>query len=96
MRLILSLINFISVATRWLCNKIFAHFNIVSSDVLWGLWIKRNNLVFNKVIWINIKQVWRLVYSLLRDWKKPFRELEGGKITQFMDHLLVKLNDPVV
>jgi hypothetical protein len=55
--------NFKSVAYRWLYNKRFMHFNVISSTILWGLWINRINLVFNKVTWINIKQVWRLVFS---------------------------------
>jgi hypothetical protein len=56
------------------------HFSVVTSTVLWGMWINKNNLVFNKLTWINIKQVWRLVLSFLRDWKRPFKELEGGRV----------------
>jgi hypothetical protein len=70
--------DFESIASKWLCNKEFLHFNLVFSAVLWRLWINRNNLVFNKVTWINIKQVWRLVLSFLRGWKVPFKDLEGG------------------
>jgi hypothetical protein len=44
-----------SFASKWLCNKKFLHFNLVSSAILWELWINRNNIVFNKVIWIIIK-----------------------------------------
>jgi hypothetical protein len=56
--------DFESIATKWLCNKKFLHFNLVSS-VGWTLWINRNNLVFNKTTWLNSKQVWRLALSLL-------------------------------
>jgi hypothetical protein len=71
--------NFESIATRWLCNKKFMHFNVVSSAVMWGLWLNRHNLVFNKTTWVNMKQVLRPVFFLLRDWKKPFKDLESGK-----------------
>jgi hypothetical protein len=87
--------NFESIASKWLCNKKFLHFNLVTSAFLWGLWINRNNLVFNKVTWINNKQVRRLVLSLLRDWKVPFKVLEGGKSGQFMDLLLAKRKTPL-
>jgi hypothetical protein len=80
--------NFESVASKWLCNKKFLHFNLVTSATLWGLWINRNNLVFNKTSWINIKQVWRLVLSFVKEWKGPFKELEGGRSSQFLDCLL--------
>jgi hypothetical protein len=87
--------NFESIASKWLCNKKFLHFNLVTSVALCGLWINRNNLVFNKNFWINIKQVWRLVLSFVKEWKVPFKELEGGKSSQFMDCLLVMLRSPL-
>jgi hypothetical protein len=62
---------------------------------LWGLWLNRNNLVFNKTTWINVKQVWRMVFFLLRDWKKPFKDLESGRNAQFMDLLLASLKAPL-
>jgi hypothetical protein len=83
--------NFESIASKWLCNKKFMHYNVASSAVLWGLWLNRNSLVFNKTTWINVKQVWRRVFFLLRDWKKPFKELDSGRNTQFMDLLLASL-----
>jgi hypothetical protein len=85
--------NFESITSKWLCNKKFLHFNLVTSATLWGLWINRNNLVFNKTSWINIKQVWRLVLSFVKEWKVPFKELEGGKRSQFLDCLLVLLGN---
>jgi hypothetical protein len=88
-------INFESIASKWLCNKKYMHFNVASSAVLWGLWLNRNNLVFNKTTWINVKQVWRMVFFLLRDWKNPFMDQENGKSTQFMDLLLANLKAPL-
>lgn len=38
-----------------------------------------------------MKQVWRLVLNYLRDWKVPFKELEGRKTGQFKDLMLQKL-----
>jgi hypothetical protein len=63
----ISVSNFESIASKWLCNKRFLHFNLVSSTTLWGLWINRNNRIFNKVTWINIKHVWRQVLSFQKD-----------------------------
>jgi hypothetical protein len=45
----IAITNFEFFASKWLCNKKFLHFNVVSYAVLWGLWINRINLVFNKV-----------------------------------------------
>jgi hypothetical protein len=65
--------------------------SIVTFAALSGLWINRNNLVFNKNSWINIKRVWLLVMSFVKEWKVPFKEIEGGKSGQFLDCLLVML-----
>jgi hypothetical protein len=32
-------LDFESVASRWLWNKRFMHFNVVLFAILWGLWI---------------------------------------------------------
>jgi hypothetical protein len=83
-----SINNFESIASKWLCNKKFLHFNLVTFAAI-------NNLIFNKTSWINIKQVWRLVLSFVKEWKVPFKELEGGKSGQFLDGLLVMLRSPL-
>jgi hypothetical protein len=31
--------NFVSIASKWLCNKKFMHLNVVSSAVLRGSWL---------------------------------------------------------
>jgi hypothetical protein len=92
--LIFPFLNFESVASKWLYNKRFIHINVVTFAAC-ELWINRNNPIFNKVIWINIKQVRSLMYCFLRDWKKPFKELDGGKVGLVMDRLLVKLIKPL-
>ena len=87
--------NFESVATRWLCNKRFLHFNVVSSAVLWGIWNNRNSIVFDRISRISMKQVWRLVLTYLRNWQKPFKELEQGKTMQFVERLVTSLKAPL-
>jgi hypothetical protein len=76
-------IDFESIASKWLCNKKFMNFNLILSAVLWTLWINRNNLVFNKTTWLNIKQVWRVGLSFLKDWNVRFKDLKGGKTGSF-------------
>jgi hypothetical protein len=51
----IAMTDFESIASKWICNKKFLHSNLVSSAVLWVLRINRNNLVFNKTTWLNIK-----------------------------------------
>jgi hypothetical protein len=37
--------------------------------------------VFNKTTSLNSKQEWRLALSFLKEWKVPFKDLEGEKQT---------------
>ena len=71
------------------------HLNIVTSAVLWAIWNTRNNIVFNRWTWINLKQVWRLTLSYLKLWMVPLQEMAGGKLVAFMELLLEKLKTPL-
>jgi hypothetical protein len=37
-----------SLASKWLCNKRFEQFNLVSFAVIWSIWNNKNHLVFNR------------------------------------------------
>ena len=73
----------------------FMHLNVVCAAILWSIWNNRNGLVFNRHTWMNIKQVWRRAHSYLKEWKVPFKELDGGKIGQFMDLLMELIRSPL-
>ena len=87
--------NFETIAAKWLCNKKFLQFIVVSSAILWGIWNNRNSLVFNQTSWINMKQVWRLIVGYLKIWQKPFKELEQGKAAHFLGLLVTRLKSPL-
>jgi hypothetical protein len=55
--------KYLDIASRWLCNKKFLQFNFISSDVLWRIWNSRNSLVFNRLTWLDLKHVWRVILS---------------------------------
>jgi hypothetical protein len=65
--------DFLSIASKWLCITRHLQFNFVSSAIIWSIWNNRNNIVFNKKTWLNMKQVWHLALSYLRSWKIPFK-----------------------
>ena len=88
-------VDFKSLASKWLCNTRYMHLNIVTSVVLWSIWNNRNNIVFNRCTWINMKQVWRLALSYLKLWMIPLKDQAGGKAEQFASLLLAKLRAPL-
>jgi hypothetical protein len=88
-------IDFLSIASRWLCNTRHLLFNFVSSAIIWSIWNNRNSIVFNRKTWLNMKQVWHLALSYLRSWKIPFKHQVWTKVDQFADLLTQKLRQPL-
>jgi hypothetical protein len=50
--------DFLSIASKWLCNTRYLQFNVVSSAILRSIWNNRNIIVFNRKTWLNMKQLW--------------------------------------
>jgi hypothetical protein len=56
--------NYISVASKWLSEEKSYTTNIISSAVMRGLWLTRNDFVFNNQVWsdvkMELKRIWKL------------------------------------
>jgi hypothetical protein len=87
--------KYLDIASRWLCNKKFLQFNFISSAVLWGIWNSRNSLVFNRLTWLNLKQVWSVILSYLRNWKVPFKDQVWKEVDLFMELLVRRIKAPL-
>lgn len=87
--------DFISLASKWLCNKKFLQLNVVTSAILWGIWNNRNSIVFNRKKWLNLKQVWHLILGYLRNWKIPFKDQDWALVDAYMAFLAKKLQAPL-
>jgi hypothetical protein len=48
--------DYISVASKWLHEKSYTT-NIISSAVMRGLWVTRNDFVFNNQVWSDVRMV---------------------------------------
>jgi hypothetical protein len=56
--------SYISVASKWLQKEIFDFVNIISTVVLRGIWLTRNDFVFNKHVWLDVKYILRRIWKL--------------------------------
>jgi hypothetical protein len=83
--------DYLSLASKWLCNKRFEVFNVVSYVVIWSIWNNRNPLVFNRKTWLSIKHVWRLILSYLMTSQMPFKNLEWEHVKSYNISLVKKL-----
>jgi hypothetical protein len=46
--------DYISVASRWIYKEKFYCVNIITTTVLRSLWLVRNDMVFNKQVWLDV------------------------------------------
>ena len=87
--------DFYSLASKWLCNRRYMQLNVVSSVVLWTVWNNRNNIVFNRKSLINLKQVWSLALTYLRNWKVPYKDSDWELVDSFAALLRRRLQSPL-
>jgi hypothetical protein len=62
---------------------------LISIAVLRGLWLIRNNIIFNKHGWTGVKAVLRRIYRLSMEWK-IIKEVKMGEMTRWL-HFLEQL-----
>jgi hypothetical protein len=86
--------DYVSVASKWLHDK-FNVANTISTAVLRGLWLTRNDFVFNKQDWSDVKLILRRVLKLLLEWKVIFKEAEMMEMTNWLSFLECQIHGPL-
>jgi hypothetical protein len=52
---------YLSVTSKWLQKEKFYNVNIISTVVLRGIWLIRNDFIFNKQVWSDVKLILRML-----------------------------------
>jgi hypothetical protein len=58
---------------KWLQKGKYYGVNIISFVVLRGLWLTRNDFIFNKHEWVSVKQILRRMVKLTMEWQVMFK-----------------------
>jgi hypothetical protein len=61
-------INFDVIAGLWKNDKHNAVANVVSAAVLWTIWLTRNDMCFNRSLWLGMQVFWRRLAFNLAQW----------------------------
>jgi hypothetical protein len=72
--------DYFSVASKWIHKNKCYDINIFTTTVLRGIWLTRNNFIFNKQSWLDVKVVLRRILSLILELMETYlqiRETEG-------------------
>lgn len=78
-----------SIASLWVAGKPLDHVNTICSAILWAIWKHRNNMIFNGVPWISVKQIWWMTLNFIRKWRLIFKELMLPQMEIFEERLLL-------
>jgi hypothetical protein len=66
--------DYFSVASKWIHKVKFCYANVISSAVLRAIWLMRNDMIFLKQDWRDVKDVIRKILRLSLEWKLLCRE----------------------
>jgi hypothetical protein len=56
--------DLLSVASKWVCTEKHYLTNVILSAMMRGAWLIRNDFVFNKQAWSDVKIIWKRIWSL--------------------------------
>jgi hypothetical protein len=76
--------DYISVASKWLSEEKSYITNIISSAMMRGLWLTRNDFVFNNQVWSNVKIVMRRIWKLSMEWAIIYKPSKMGEMKSWL------------
>jgi hypothetical protein len=75
-----------AVAHYWIADKRHAALNSICAAVLWSIRKLRNDLIFNGVTWLSLKQIWWIILRHIRKWGILFKESMMDLVGKFCQH----------
>jgi hypothetical protein len=84
----ISVTDFLSIASKWICNTRHLQFNIISSAVIWSIWNNRNSIVFNKKSLVKYETSVALDIVISEKLEDPVQRQsmdESGSVCRFVD-----------
>jgi hypothetical protein len=87
--------DLISVAEKWLHKEKFYVVNMISSAVMRGIWLVRNDFVFNQQDWLDVKMVLKKILRLSWGWKVLCKEVNLVKMMSWLSFLELQMKEPL-
>jgi hypothetical protein len=86
---------YISIASKWLHKDKFYGASIISIALLWDIWLNRNDFVFNKQVWSDVRIILRRIMTLTREWKVIFKEAKMEEMMGWSYFLEKQIRGPL-
>jgi hypothetical protein len=88
--------NYISVASKWLQKEKYYCVNIISTAVLRVFfWLIRNDSMFNKQVWSDVKCILRRILKLSLEWRCIYKESKTEEMMRWPSFLEQLIREPL-
>jgi hypothetical protein len=87
--------GYVSVASKWLCVEKFYVINVISTAVLRGLWLIRNDFVFNNQVWSDVKLILKRIWKLSMKWLIICKESKMTVMKRWLSFLELQIQEPM-
>jgi hypothetical protein len=88
--------DYMSIAAKWLQKEKYYVVNTITAVALRGIWLTRNDMIFQRQVWSDVKVVLRKMLWLSVEWKilcKKSREVEMMRWLSFLEW---KIKEPLL
>jgi hypothetical protein len=89
-------LDYISVAEKWLHIEKFYGVNMISTTILKGIWLTRNDFVLNNQVWSDVKLVLERVLRLSLEWKELYKALQMEEMMSPCSFLEMQIQKPLM
>jgi hypothetical protein len=83
------------VAAKWLSGEKAYITNIISSAVVRGLWLIKNEFVFNDQVWSYVKMVVRRIWKLSMEWSIICKSSKMKEMRNWLSFLEKLIQEPL-
>jgi hypothetical protein len=87
--------DYLSIATKWLQEKKNCDVNIISTVVLRGIWLTRNDLIFHNQVCLDVKTILRRMFRLIMEWSITFKDMIKSKMERWSSFLIKLIQGPL-
>ncbi|PVH65972.1 hypothetical protein PAHAL_1G115300 [Panicum hallii] len=83
------------MACKWPCGGNYEIVNCISAGVCWGIWLTRNDMVFNRQIWRSIKTVLGAIWRCIITWKPMLKDQVAAGVDLWCSYLEGAITSPL-
>jgi hypothetical protein len=87
--------DYSSVGVKWLSVEKYYNANVISSAVMRGLWLTRNNFMFDNQVWSDVRMVLKKIWKLSIEWSIICKSDKMVEMMSWLSFLERSIQEPL-